>query len=215
MPIDVPMRFETQAFLWCVDNVYSRSECADRIKMIETSAPCLATNNTNYRDQDRVIQDDPEQAADLFRRLRPQLPLQMGRLRLVGLNERLRFYRYRPGQRFAPHMDHWFRPNERQITLLTVLVYFNDDFTGGETAFCEQIDQLVTPRAGMVALFQHKIRHEGRPVLTGIKYAMRTDVVYEADDSIGNVGEPPILANNFTHQGSLAIGPYALPSAMR
>ena len=85
-------------------------------------------------------------------------------------------------------MDHWYRPNARQITLHTVLVYFNDDFQGGETVFQEQLDRVVTPKTGMVSIFQHKLRHEGRPVLRGAKYAMRSDVVFEADDDIGRVG---------------------------
>jgi hypothetical protein len=46
-------------------------------------------------------------ANELFRRLHASLPETMGELRLAGLNERLRFYRYQPGRRFAPHMDHW------------------------------------------------------------------------------------------------------------
>lgn len=188
MPIDVPMRFETEPMLWTVEQVYTPSECADLVALIERSSPTLATNNPLYRDQDRVIRDDPELATDLFRRLRPYLPERMGQLRLLGLNERLRFYRYRPGQRFETHMDHWYRPNDRQITLHTVLVYFNDDFKGGETVFQEQLDRTVVPEAGMVAVFQHKLRHEGRPVLHGTKYAMRSDVIYEADEAIGRVG---------------------------
>src|SRR5580658_4589676 len=140
MTIDVPMRFEHERLLWCVENVYAPSECADFIRLIDRSSPTLATNNPLYRDQDRVIRDDPEVAAELFRRLRPHLPERMGDLRLHSLNDRLRFYRYREGQRFLPHMDHWYRPNDDQITLHTVLAYFNDDFEGGETAFQEQFD---------------------------------------------------------------------------
>ncbi|NEO34534.1 MAG: hypothetical protein F6K36_29890 [Symploca sp. SIO3C6] len=44
--------------------------------------------------------------------------------------------------------------------------------------FQEQIGQTVTPKAGRVAIFQHKIRHEGCLVRQGTKYAMRTDVIY-------------------------------------
>jgi prolyl 4-hydroxylase len=175
------MRFEGERLLWFVDDVYTPSECAAFVKLIETSAPSLATNNPLYRDQDRVIRDDPEIAGELFRRLRSHLPERMGVLRLARLNERLRFYRYRSGQRFEPHMDHWYRPSDREITLHTVLAYFNDDFDGGETAFQEQLEEVVTPRPGRVAIFQHKIRHEGRPVVRGTKYAMRSDVVYETE----------------------------------
>jgi hypothetical protein len=188
MPIDIPARFEGEPLLWTVEGVYTEAECEEFIALIERSSPALATNNPLYRDQDRVMFDDPEMAAELFRRLRPHLPERMGALRLFGLNERLRMYRYRPGQRFEPHMDHWFRPSENRITLHTVLVYFNGGFEGGETRFREQLEQTVVPRPGLAAVFQHKLRHEGRPLRAGTKYAMRTDVIYEAPEPIGATG---------------------------
>ena len=48
-----------------------------------------------FRDQDRVIRDDPEMSADLFRRLPPHIPSRMGNFVPVALNERPRMYRYR------------------------------------------------------------------------------------------------------------------------
>lgn len=133
--VEVPFRFEDERMLWWVDDVYTSVECRQFIDLIEASEPELATNNRIYRDQDRVIRDDPAIAGDLFRRLGPHLPERMGQLVLFGLNARLRLYRYHAGQKFPPHMDHWFRPNDSQVTLHTVLAYFNDDFEGGDTKF--------------------------------------------------------------------------------
>lgn len=181
-PLNVSFRFETIDLLWTVENIYSQEECLKFVSMIEKDNPNLATNNPAYRDQDRIMVDDSETANDLFVRLRPHLPEKIDRFRLLRLNDRLRYYRYKPGQKFAPHMDHWYQPNDREITLLTVLVYFNDDFIGGETRFMEQLDEVVKPKPGLVAVFQHKIRHEGCEVLSGNKYALRTDVIYEIDD---------------------------------
>jgi len=185
MLVDLPFRFDDQPLLWTIPDVYTQSECADFIRRIDGSAPQLATNNPSYRDQDRVIVDDVEVADDLFRRLRPHLPGQLGSFRLVGLNERIRFYRYTSGQRFTEHMDHWYRPSPRRITLHTVLAYFNEDFEGGETRFTEQLAEVIYPKPGLIAVFQHKVRHEGCPVRSGIKYAMRTDVIFEAPHEIG------------------------------
>ena len=182
------MRFEAEPLLWVVENIYTETECRGFIDFIERSSPTLATNNPMFRDQDRVITDNPEIAGELFRRLRPHLPEQIDALKLVGLNERLRMYRYRAGQRFEPHMDHWYCPSENQVTLHTILVYFNDDFEGGETRFQEQIEQTIIPNPGMVAIFQHKIRHEGCPVRRGVKYAMRTDVIYEGLEKVVTLG---------------------------
>ena len=185
MLVDLPVRFEDQPLLWTVPQVYSETECSEFIHRIERSVPTLATNNPAYRDQDRVIVDDSEAAAELFRRLRPHLPERIGEFQLVGLNERLRCYRYSPGQQFSEHTDHWYRPAPNRITLHTVLVYFNNDFEGGETRFTEQLEATVTPEPGLVAILQHKVRHAGRVVRSGIKYAMRSDVVFEAPGEIG------------------------------
>lgn len=184
MAIDIPMRFADAAQLWTITDVYSANECAEFIAGIEQVGAGLATNNPIYRDQDRVVVDDEAVAEDLFRRLRPQLPESMGSLRLVGLNPRLRMYRYAAGQRFAPHTDHWYCPSDRQITLHSVLVYFNDDFAGGETRFSEPLEQTIVPRRGAALVFQHKLRHEGCEVRGGRKYAMRTDVIYAADQTL-------------------------------
>ena len=188
MTIDVPMRFDDSPLLWTVDDVYSKAECEGFIDLIERSSPELATNNPGYRDQDRVIRDDPAISEELFRRLAPHLPARVGPFSIVGLNERLRMYRYQAGQRFSPHMDHWHRPSPTRITLYTVLAYFNDDFEGGDTKFMEQVDEVVRPKMGSVAVFQHKMRHEGCPIIRGTKYAMRSDVVYEAPEPIGKTG---------------------------
>ena len=187
MTIALPMRFEDQPLLWTVENVYSQEECIDFINMIEASTPQIATGNPMYRNQNRVIRDQPQLAQDLFARLKPHLPSQMGLFQLVGLNERMRFYRYSSGQYFAPHMDHWYRPSPTKITLHSVLVYFNDDFEGGETQFHEQLEVTIVPKSGMVAIFQHKIRHEGCVVRVGKKYAMRTDLIFSAPDEIEQV----------------------------
>jgi hypothetical protein len=183
MPTALPFLFDDQPMVWTVPDIYSRAECAEFVRMIEQAAPTLATNNPLHRDQDRIMVDDFDAAGELFRRLKPHLPEHIGEFRLVGLNERLRFYRYARGQRFIEHTDHWFRPSPRRITLHTVLVYFNDDFEGGETRFTE-LDRTVVPSPGLVAVFQHKVRHEGCEVRSGKKYAMRTEVVFETADDI-------------------------------
>jgi prolyl 4-hydroxylase len=187
----LPVRFEAEALLWTVDEVFTTAECEGFVARIEESAPALATDNPLYRNQDRVIADDPAVAADLFARLRPHLPARMGALRLEGLNTQLRFYRYREGQAFAPHMDHWYRPDACRVTLHTVLVYFNKGFAGGETRFSEQLDAVVVPKPGRVAIFQHKLRHEGCAVTRGTKYALRTDTIYAGDEPIGRAVFPP------------------------
>jgi hypothetical protein len=48
----------------------------------------------------------------------------------------------------------------------------------------EQLEAVLQPATGAAVLFQHKVRHEGCEVRSGQKYAMRTEVLYEADTDI-------------------------------
>ncbi|MCW8132952.1 MAG: 2OG-Fe(II) oxygenase [Planctomycetota bacterium] len=98
----------------------------------------------------------------------------------TGLNERLRLYRYDEGQRFPPHADGYYvRPGER--SLLTLLLYLNEGYEGGETCFAAtefEAAQAFVPRTGAALIFPHERWHEGRPVLKGRKYVLRTDVMF-------------------------------------
>jgi hypothetical protein len=96
-----------------------------------------------------------------------------------GLNQPLRIYRYEPGQHFGPHQDQSYAGPGGSSSLLTFMVYLNDDFEGGGTAFLDE-GRTVAPRTGMALLFQHKVLHAGERVLRGTKYVLRTDVLYGA-----------------------------------
>jgi prolyl 4-hydroxylase len=180
----LPFRFEDSPLLWTVDDVLTEEECAALIRTIESSTSSLVEGDRHYRSQDRVTVDDAPFSKTLMERLRSTLPPTMGPLHLRSLSARLRLYRYRPGQRFAPHMDHWYQFGDRIISLHTVLVYLNHDFAGGETRFTEQVEETVQPRRGRAAVWQHKLNHEGLEVLSGTKYALRSDVFYACEDGI-------------------------------
>jgi prolyl 4-hydroxylase len=171
--------------VWTVDDVLTPGECAALIDRIEALGPTPAPVTTlrgpvlrpEIRNNRRVILDDPELAALLFERARPALPATLSGMALVGPNERLRCYRYDPGERFAPHYDGAFVRADDECSLLTFMIYLNQGFTGGETHFL-QLEQTVVPRTGLGLLFQHKLLHEGRAVLSGRKYAVRSDIMY-------------------------------------
>jgi len=105
----------------------------------------------------------------------------------VGLNERLRFLKYGPGHFFAPHQDLRFvrgpECGERagETSHVTVQVYLNDKFKGGATRFLADNGRRhydVRPRMGSLLLFDHDLLHEGERVSRGIKYSVRSDVMF-------------------------------------
>ncbi|WEW59544.1 hypothetical protein PRK78_005018 [Emydomyces testavorans] len=116
------------------------------------------------------------------------------RWRIVKLNERMRFLRYVKGQYFRAHCDGAFATSN-QRTFYTVHLYLNgstqenDDkvqLIGGATTFWSADSKRrldVHPKVGRVLIFQHRgLYHSGDDVLQGVKYTMRTDIMYEQDD---------------------------------
>ncbi len=170
-----------------VGGVLSPAECAGLIERIEqlgpTTAPITTSHGpvmrTDIRNNERVIFDDPDLARELFARIEGAVAPRLCGMRAVGANERFRCYRYAPGQRFAPHYDGAFVRNDRERSLPTLMVYLNDGFTGGATAFHDW-DLRVAPRTGMALLFQHLVLHEGCELIAGTKYVLRSDVMYRA-----------------------------------
>ena len=108
------------------------------------------------RDNARLIVDDRPLADEWWRRAESFLPQSLQGCRPVGFNERFRFYRYEPGQRFAPHFDGYFDRENGERSQLTFMVYLNSDFTGGETKFYSDDRELrvaVRPESGMALVF--------------------------------------------------------------
>ena len=59
------------------------------------------------------------------------------------------------------------------------MIYLNDDFEGGATAFD---DITIHPKKGTALCFIHEQKHEGCPIISGTKYVIRTDVMYQKID---------------------------------
>jgi hypothetical protein len=173
--------------LFVIRGFLTPEECAAFITQSEEQGYSEAPITTAFgfemrkdvRDNARVILDDFALAARLWERARPLLPAVWKGWEAVGLNERFRFYRYDPGQRFAPHRDGSFWRDNGEESQLTFMIYLNDGFQGGSTNFydCEP-RQRVIPETGMALVFAHRQLHEGAAVEQGRKYVLRTDVMY-------------------------------------
>jgi hypothetical protein len=168
-----------------VEGVLSARECDEQIARIEELGPAPAPITTargfvmrpDLRNNTRVMFDDRALAATIFSRVQRFLPDPLFARRAVGANERFRCYKYEPGQRFAAHYDGAFCRDDREASELTLLVYLNDGYAGGATAFLSH-GVIVRPVRGMALLFQHHLLHEGCTIDAGCKYVLRTDVMY-------------------------------------
>lgn len=121
-------------------------------------------------------------------------------------NERMRFLKYVGGEYFRPHCDGSYEtPDRTERSYFTLHLYLNDagpppeqqlralpkedrkrmiksSLHGGATSFHsynmkEKLD--VVPKAGQILIFQHRnLLHSGDDVVQGVKYTMRTDLMY-------------------------------------
>ncbi len=176
-----------------VEGFLSTTECADWIALSEADGYQPATINgvrgavmlQDVRNNDRVIRDDGAAAMALFERLHMLLPETVGAgYAPVGLNERIRLYRYDPGQKFDWHRDGYYDAGNGQRSVLTFMVYLNEGFEGGGTSFSgdgftapHPDDRCIVPKAGMALLFRHPLVHRGDTVISGRKYVLRSDVM--------------------------------------
>ncbi len=175
-----------QPYIIKVPEILSPAECVNMIERIESLSPEVATINTimgtmvnrDVRNNDRVIFDDVEFAETLLERVREKAPKEIHNMSFIGLNERFRCYRYKPGMRFASHMDGAYHRDDNEQSWYSFLVYLNEDFEGGATTFITDPEIAIQPKTGMGLLFQHPILHEGSVVTSGVKYVARTDLMY-------------------------------------
>lgn len=203
----------TTKFATVIHNLFTPEECADFIATTERKGYKEALIHgsagsevlrKDIRNSGRCIVDDKELSEAWFQRIMQALdgtPLKEKLIHakyvgghngnegkkwhVCGLNERLRYLRYFPGQYFSVHQDNSyirgpeFGEREGETSYLTVLLYLNEVVKGGETRFDSGgrfFD--VVPRVGSVLVFDHDIYHRAMPVVSGKKYCCRSDLMY-------------------------------------
>lgn len=122
--------------------------------------------------------------------------------------DKMRVYKYEVGDSFPEHIDYKvkrtvFRDGREYIqqSFLSLLVYLNEDFEGGQTGYwpdhngihCrflraeEKLGSkkshqiMIKPKTGMMVVQDQNILHEGLPTLKGNKYILRTDIIHERE----------------------------------
>jgi prolyl 4-hydroxylase len=169
--------------IFTVENFLSVPECEQYIALSEKVGYEMAKVNTEsgprvltqVRNNNRALYNSEELAQLLWEKAKPYIPEKIGISLAVGFNELFRFYRYQPGQQFRGHFDQSYIRNATEASFVTFMIYLNDNFEGGETTFQ---DFWVEPKQGMALIFLHELYHSGREVSQGIKYVLRTDVIY-------------------------------------
>jgi len=168
-----------------IENFLSKEECQFYIKKginlgFEEAKVNLDGNQTMFksiRNNERLMFFDKELAQKLWERIETFIPVKSNNYFPVGLNEMFRIYKYSVGERFKMHRDGSYKRNEFEKSRYSFIIYLNNDFEGGETNFRELFS--VNPKEGSALIFRHPHKHEGKKILKGQKYVLRTDVMFK------------------------------------
>jgi len=172
--------------------------------------------------RDVVRLSDRSLATALASRLQRVLPMELvagerasaGRRGQVwspaGLNADFRVARYHRGDQLPTHTDHVTHSGPLCSSAWTLTIYLNSlpsthgggtDFSLAYAAGAMHVPSL-QPVAGTGLLLSHDVLHAGSPLLTGVKYILRTEVLYSSGGTLGG-GEAVGL-------GLGSLGQYAL-----
>ncbi|KAF9467106.1 hypothetical protein BDZ94DRAFT_1156757 [Collybia nuda] len=193
-----------------LDDLFTPQECEDLISLAESEhewdVALVSTSTgdrlmTDYRNSERILRFDHDTANKIFERLLPYVQELVeikpgGRWEeivgyrkrmtstwnLVGINERLSFLRYGPGNFFHEHCDGQLRLPDGRHSKVTLQIYLkNEKMSGGATRFQGNNGRFVDiePKVGRVLIFQQKkMYHSGQEVTKGLKYALRSDFMF-------------------------------------
>jgi prolyl 4-hydroxylase len=160
-----------------LDNILSLEECNSLIFLAESKgfekAPFNDSLNSEIRKSSRVIITDIDLADKLYERIKTYIPS-------GTINPYFRFLKYTKGDEFKPHTDgNYYDKKSNKISKLTLLIYLNQDYKGGYTTFNKDGNWFsITPKIGKVVLQDQRILHAVFPLEEGIKYVVRTDIMF-------------------------------------
>lgn len=118
----------------------------------------------------------------------------------IGINPLFRFIKYRSDGELIPHYDAPYIKNEKERSLVTMVIYLTNNKTG-QTRFIKDpqstipvskrnlsdwkekanVDDVlfsVYPKEGKIALFDHRIIHDSQTLIDEEKIIIRTDLMF-------------------------------------
>ena len=153
----------------------------------------------------------------LVRNTRPLGFHVQGDWKLSGVNPAMRINKYDADDFFAAHKDAQYAPNGDERSLLSLLIYLNDDYQAGETKFYfpkvqpsielkglsmkeeihahQGLDRgyeciCVQPRKGHAVLFTHHLLHEAMPPIFPTTDRSVQRIVLRSDVLVQRQGKP-------------------------
>ena len=174
-----------------INNVFSDEECSNLIIYSENVGYVQASSYIDkykkehffleIRKSLRCVIDSIDFSKILYKRIAHIIPNKYNDMEFSEINPRFRFLKYNNGDFFAKHTDEHYKNDKNEISLITVLIYLNDDYEGGNTNFLfDDTNEIsIMPKIGLICLMDQNILHEVPNITNGIKYVIRTELMYK------------------------------------
>jgi hypothetical protein len=112
---------------------------------------------------------------------------------LTRINQLFNVLRYDVGEFFAPHCDNTVRTGT-EISRVTLQIFLNEKFSGGATSIREGKKFFdVKPKVGSILLVDQELRREECYVVTGKKYLIRADIMYDEKEYLGRLTSENVI----------------------
>lgn len=188
-----------QKCFW-IDNLLTQNECKEFINLTEKLGyEDLKEFKKETRNSTRCFIYSKSLASELWNRIKPfeknfknlkpyGVTDNEGIWRPYGIDECFRFNKYTKDNFFKRHVDAVYCESNHEKSILSVLVYLNDDFKGGNTKIWKDFDStkplhFIKSKAGSALIFTHDLIHEGAKVEDKIKYVVRIDIMFRRIDT--------------------------------
>lgn len=155
----------------------SRDECNQlRQGLVNVEFDVIGDGETEHQRYDFA---DTQLSHTIGLKLRPHLPRWVPQDSFVLHEWYASRYSHTKSEALGVHVDgkNTFYGNE---SVLTLLIYLNDDFDGGETVFVDkqerELDRIV-PQSGKAVLLSQNLLHKALPPQRGTKLILRSDIM--------------------------------------
>ena len=203
-----------------IDNLLSSAECAEIISKTNNYYTDLEMEYLpTERDSKRLLNMNNEMTEIIYERIKIYVEKEHEKLNLkpfgfgvegkwqpFGINPCFRHSVYNaPSIGFKPHRDSCYIENADIRSVLTIIIYLNGNFDGGETVFIKpnsdriieqtvdielkngyEIIHKIVPSAGKCVIFNHNVIHAGLDVYAGSKYIVRSDILFKRVEWVEN-----------------------------
>jgi hypothetical protein len=168
-----------------ITNLYRENEIHEYIQQINDFSTNL--NCFNTRDiHKKIKRKDPIHSELIFSRIKALLPetyLDKKGIEwtLSGISDCIHYTHIKENQMIGLHSDTGsvFDPIKNRYSKFTLLTYLTDDFCGGETVYYVDEEKIeIKPETNKTIIFDIELFHEGKNVLKGNKYWLKTDLIY-------------------------------------